>query len=103
MYNLFNEKKKKNHHKFKLDVDGSSCSNPGRLGFGGLLRNEAGSWLMSFSGFAGVGTNLLPELQAIKHGLQLSWDQGFTKILCYSWLHDAIRLIGEDSIGFHKF
>jgi len=55
-------KKKKNHHKFKLDVDGSSCSNPGRLGFGGLLRNEAGSWLMSFSGFAGVGTNLLPEL-----------------------------------------
>jgi hypothetical protein len=58
MYNLFNEKKKKNHHKFKLDVDGSSCSNPGRLGFGGLLRNEAGSWLMSFSGFAGVGTNL---------------------------------------------
>jgi hypothetical protein len=45
----------------------------------------------------------LPELQAIKHGLQLSWDQGFTKILCYSWLHDAIRLIGEDSIGFHKF
>jgi hypothetical protein len=57
MYNLFNEKKK-NHHKFKLDVDGSSCSNPGRLGFGGLLRNEAGSWLMSFSGFAGVGTNL---------------------------------------------
>jgi len=31
-------------HIIKVNVDGSSLSNPRRLGFGGLIRNNNGDW-----------------------------------------------------------
>lgn len=37
----------------KLNVDGCSLGNPGRAGFGGLIRNEIGEWLVGISGFIG--------------------------------------------------
>lgn len=47
----------------KLDVDGSSFRNSERVGFGGLIKDMEGAWLVGFS-----------ELLAIKHGLHVSWD-----------------------------
>lgn len=29
-------------------MDGNSMGNPGRVGFGGLVRNEASDWLLGF-------------------------------------------------------
>jgi ribonuclease HI len=52
-----------------VNVDDNSQGNPGMSGFGGLIRNKKGHWMASFSGFYGFGSNLHPELLAIKHGL----------------------------------
>jgi len=38
----------------KINVDGSSLSNFGRSGFGGLIRKNNGDWLLSFFGFCGI-------------------------------------------------
>ncbi|KAL3581402.1 hypothetical protein D5086_015734 [Populus alba] len=43
----------------KLDVDESSPGNPGRAGFGSLIRDHEGIRLKGFMGLAGVGSNLL--------------------------------------------
>ncbi|GAU35993.1 hypothetical protein TSUD_211300 [Trifolium subterraneum] len=55
----------------KLNVDGSSFGNPGRAGFGGLIR------------------------------LQLAWDLGFRTIILESDSKSAINLILEDDNNFH--
>lgn len=60
----------------KINVDGSSYGNPGRAGFGGLLRNSVGEWLIGYSGCCGIATNINAELQAIEHGLRLAWEEG---------------------------
>jgi hypothetical protein len=41
----------------------------GIIGFGGLLWNYEGTWLMGFTSYAGFGSNLLPELLEIKYDL----------------------------------
>lgn len=46
----------------KLNVDGTSRGNPGKAGFGGLLRGDDGRWIFGFKGSMGVADNLLPEL-----------------------------------------
>lgn len=57
----------------KLDVDGSSQGNPGKIGFGGIIRNNF-MVASSFYRFGGIRTNLLPEPLGIKHGLSLAWN-----------------------------
>ncbi|KAL4196836.1 hypothetical protein AMTRI_Chr04g248270 [Amborella trichopoda] len=47
-----------------LNIDGCSKWNPGRLGFGGILRDSSGVVLGSFSGLIPMGTNYLTELNA---------------------------------------
>jgi hypothetical protein len=33
-----------------------------------FIRSSKGAFLMGFTGFGGIGCNLLPELLALKHG-----------------------------------
>ena len=87
----------------KLNVNESFFGNPGCTNFGGLIRNNNGSWLVGLFGYVGVGSNLLLKLLSIKFGLQLAWDRGLTKVICDLDSMDSLRLIQEDSIGFHKF
>ena len=79
----------------KINVDGSSCGNPGDAGFGGLLRGADGHWIMGFHGFIGVANSLLPELMAIRMGLCLAWDHGYRRVLCESDSLEAIRCVNS--------
>nr|ABD33150.1 Polynucleotidyl transferase, Ribonuclease H fold [Medicago truncatula] len=73
-----------NHHCDILNVDGSCLGTPTRAGFGGLIRNNAGFFLSSFSGFlSDLTCILLAELTAIHKGLQLAMDIGFEELVCY--------------------
>jgi len=47
-------------------------NNLGRIGFGGLLRNYEGRWLMGFTSYGSFGSNLLPELLEIKYDLLMA-------------------------------
>ena len=54
-----------------LHIDGSSLTNPGRLGAGGILRDNQGKVVMAFTTPLGEGTNNKAEIEAAFFGL--SW------------------------------
>lgn len=86
----------------KLDVDGSSQGNPGKISFGDLITDNEGKWPVSFPGFEGIDINLLPELLAIKHGLVLAWNQGYRKIICNLDSINILRLIHDGNLYIKK-
>lgn len=85
-----------------LNVDGSSLGNPGPAGFGGLLRNPDGGWILGFSGHIGHSVILKAELLAILNGLKLAWERGFKVLYCYTDLMHALSLIKEQQGEFHR-
>ena len=59
-----------------LNIDGSSLSNHGVSGSGGLLKNEDGAWIHGFAGNIGFSNILHAELLLVYHGLRIAWEQG---------------------------
>ena len=55
-------------------------------GFGDLIRDEGGDFLVGFLGSLGnINTSTLQaELKAIEFGLILAWDSGVRKLICHS-------------------
>ena len=49
---------------FKLNIDGSSLGNLGASGFGGIIRDSLGSFIIGFSGYCGHTTSVHAELFA---------------------------------------
>ena len=60
---------------FKLNFDGASKGNPGRAGFGGILRNALGQAVWVFFGYIGQDTNNSAELEGLLHGFQLAREK----------------------------
>lgn len=88
----------------KLNFDGSALGNPGRAGFGGVVRSDSGEWIMGFSGFTGTGTNLFAELKRIQQGLHLLWDTeiwcvSLTPLMPFTWY----RILCQTSINMLMF
>ncbi|KAK4733710.1 hypothetical protein R3W88_007971 [Solanum pinnatisectum] len=53
----------------KINTDGSALNNPGRIGAGGILRNQTGEFILAFSVPLGQGTNNQAEIEAANFGL----------------------------------
>ena len=85
----------------KVNVDGSSLSNPGRSGFGGLIRNNIGDWFLGFSGFCGITSCLAAELYAIFHGLRIEYGGGHKNIIFESDSRMTLDLIMSDVQSHH--
>ncbi|KAH0660311.1 hypothetical protein KY289_029059 [Solanum tuberosum] len=62
--------------RYKLNTDGSALHNPGKIGGGGILRDDQGSIVYAFAVPFGEGTNNQAEVQAVCFG-------------CYSLLEDT--------------
>lgn len=77
----------------KVNVDGSSFGNPGRAGYGGLVRNNLGEWICGFYGSCGVADNLTTEIYAIMHGLDLAWNRGYRDVILETDSKSAIDLL----------
>ena len=56
---------------YKLNTDGSSLSNPGMAGGGGLIRDDNRNWVKDFPCSIGVTTSVEVELWALGDGLIL--------------------------------
>jgi len=82
----------------KVNVDGSSLSNPERSGFRGLIRNNNGDWLLGFSGFCGITSS---ELYAIFHGLHIAYYAGYMNIILESDFRMALDFIMSDVQSHH--
>ncbi|XP_073037089.1 uncharacterized protein [Primulina eburnea] len=62
---------------FKLNVDGSSRGVSGDSAAGGVVRDDSGRVVLSFSEFIGAGSSLRAELWAVWRGLLLCSDHSF--------------------------
>lgn len=87
----------------KVNVDGNSLGNPGRSGYGGIICNSDGEWLVGFSGFCGIITNLNAELLTTDHGLKLAWFSGYREVVCESDSKTALTLIEEGVQRAHPY
>jgi len=54
-----------------LNVDGSALTNPGKAGYGGLIRKHDGSFQLGFFGNVGISNILHAEIQALLTGVKL--------------------------------
>ncbi|GAU37012.1 hypothetical protein TSUD_150480 [Trifolium subterraneum] len=84
----------------EFSVDENSLGNPGRSGYGGIIRNDIGGCLYGFSGFCGITTNLKAELLAIVHGLSLTWSKGYTEVIWESDFKVATDLIDQGVLKY---
>ncbi|WMV30202.1 hypothetical protein MTR67_023587 [Solanum verrucosum] len=66
---------------YKLNTDGSALQNPGKIGGGGILRDEQGKIIYAFALPLGEGTNNQAETQAASYGLNWCIQHGYKKII----------------------
>ncbi|KAK9278780.1 hypothetical protein L1049_028358 [Liquidambar formosana] len=65
----------------KLNTYGSSRGNPGESAGEGLLRDDAGNWMVGFCVNIGVCSVTGAKLWALFHGLKIAWDEGVHKVI----------------------
>lgn len=63
--------------------DGSTLSNPGAAGFGGLIRDSLGTFVGGFYGSVGISNIMHAELMALLQGLTFCWNKGVRKVRCH--------------------
>ena len=68
-------------NRYKLNTDGSATPNPGKIGGGGILRDDQGSMIYAFAVPLGEGTNNQAEIQAAVFGLNLCIQHGYNSII----------------------
>ena len=67
-----------------LNVDGSALNNPGKAGYGGLIRKHDGSFFRGFFGSVGISNILHAEIQVLFTGIKLCLEAGYIKLICFS-------------------
>ncbi|MED6174364.1 hypothetical protein PIB30_068327 [Stylosanthes scabra] len=70
----------------KVDCDASIFRELHLVGFGCVLRNALGSWILGCNGTCPVWSIFRCKLLAIWNGLMLAWEAGCKKdLLCRNW------------------
>lgn len=77
----------------KLNVNGSSLGNQRQSGYGGILPNNKGKWLLGFMGYSGYIINMNAEISTTYHGLHFVWEarhyfSGFYSSSCTTCVSD---------------
>lgn len=87
--------------KLKMNTDGNSRGDPRQSGYGGLLRDEVGTWIWGFYGYLGNCSSLEAELWGIYWGLTIILQKGLANIQIETDSQLAMELIrggaGENS------
>ncbi|XP_070036528.1 uncharacterized protein [Nicotiana tomentosiformis] len=77
----------------KLNINQSFKEGTSLCGFGGLFRDNRGQWVLGFQGSLPGLSPLHAELMALKTGLRLAMEQGFTDLEVESDSTDAISCL----------
>lgn len=65
---------------YKLNTDGSTFTTAKTNGFGGVIRDREGKWILGFMGNLPQTDNILAEIQVLVVGLKLVRDHILTPI-----------------------
>ncbi|KAL7200926.1 hypothetical protein ACSBR1_032779 [Camellia fascicularis] len=82
--------------KIKLNTDGSTRRNGGGGGFGGLFRDERGSWISGYYGRLEICTSLEAELWAVYKGLTIILQRGFNQVIIETDAKQVVHLLSEE-------
>ena len=66
---------------YKLNSNGSSEGNPGKVGGGGLIRNSDAIWISGYARNIGSASSVLVELRALRDGFALALSLGLTHLV----------------------
>lgn len=66
---------------FKLNINGSACSNPGNAWTGGIIRDHNGDFITAFSINIGIATNNKAEIWAFQQGVKIAVDLEITHLI----------------------
>ncbi|KAK8537856.1 hypothetical protein V6N12_044002 [Hibiscus sabdariffa] len=83
----------------KLNTDGAVCVDSGMASCGGVLRTDAGGWVIGFSKRLGICTVLEAELWVVFEGLLSAWSVGVPRLILEVDSLDAVRLIQQGQAG----
>ena len=87
-----------NEGKYKLNTDGSALQESGKIGGGGILRDQQGKLIYAFSVPFVFGTNNIAELKAALYGLEWCEQHGYkcielevdSELVC-KWINKIIN------------
>lgn len=85
----------------KLNVDGSRSGNSGKIGAGGVIRNDIGSWIKGFQVNLGIGDVLDAELWGLYYGLKLAIDNNMDNLEIESDSAILVKLVLDSDISVH--
>ncbi|KAK7828809.1 putative ribonuclease h protein [Quercus suber] len=80
---------------FKLNSDGSSLGNPGRVGGGGLIRDANGAWIRGYARAIGWATSVAAELWALRDGIQLCISLNLLAVIVELDVQLLVDLLGK--------
>jgi len=87
-----------------LNMDGNCHKTPTRTGFGGVLRNDPGLFIVGFSSFIPDSCDiLLAELSAISHSITMANNLGYAEFACYFDSLVCINLINGPIERYHIY
>ena len=69
-----------------------------RAGFGGIIRDCKGLWVVGFSGSSDTMRMLHTELLAIRCGLQVAWTKGIRRVYCETDCMDAFLSVSAPQV-----
>jgi len=93
-----------NHSHVILNVDRSCLGSPTKVGYGGVLRNEACFYLSGFSSYIHHTSDILyAKLFTIYQGLLLAKEKGIVDLVCYSGSLLCINIIIGPLMRFHTY
>lgn len=77
----------------KLNRDGTALHRQGIGGYGGVFRNHRGEWVTGYYNALALTTPVEAELKAIKYGLQIAIQQGYSMLEIESDALEALECI----------
>ncbi|KAF7807491.1 Transposon TX1 uncharacterized [Senna tora] len=90
-------------NQLKINTDGNSLGNPSRAGFGGIIRDDNGSWILGFSDQLGITSCTHVELAEIHQGLMCAEDVDGSGALLETDSLEAVHLINNCDCSTHHY
>ena len=81
--------------KLKLNTDGCSRGNPGTAGFGGVVRDEVGEWVVGYYGRLKDCTGSEAEIWGIFRCLKAVFEQGQSMMNIETDSEVAVKMIND--------
>ncbi|OIT06580.1 putative ribonuclease h protein [Nicotiana attenuata] len=87
-----------NPHCYKLNSDGASCPTTGLAGYGGVIRDSNGNWIVGYSGSTVHTTSLHMELMGLLQGLRLAQERNLTPLEVFVDAKEVIHVLNVGNL-----